>query len=202
MFRHVVMFKWNDDVDAAHIAATGAALDALVAGLPDIVRDYRHGPDLGLTDGNYDYVIVGEYAIDRRLRRLPRSSRPPAGDRRLHQGPGERSGRGAVRRGLSRTQPSARGGRRAPGSARLCEPTSGPAPRRSRATCASASDHGHPEHHQDGDRHRPRPSDPGRAVHDDRAAAAEEAGDVVEQRQRVVERRRVEVGDRQPACIG
>ena len=25
-------------------------------------RDYRHGPDLGLSDGNFDYVIVGEYA--------------------------------------------------------------------------------------------------------------------------------------------
>ena len=42
MFRHVVMFKWNDDVDAAHIAATGAALDALVATIPE-VGDYRHG---------------------------------------------------------------------------------------------------------------------------------------------------------------
>jgi len=61
MFRHVVMFKWNDDVDAAHIEATGAALDALVATIPE-VGEYRHGPDLGLTDGNYDYVIVGEYA--------------------------------------------------------------------------------------------------------------------------------------------
>jgi len=61
MFRHVVMFKWNDDVDAAHIAATGAALDALVATIAE-VGDYRHGADLKLTDGNYDYVIVGEYA--------------------------------------------------------------------------------------------------------------------------------------------
>jgi hypothetical protein len=61
MFRHVVMFKWNDDVDAAHVTATGAALDALVATIPE-VGDYRHGPDLGLADGNYDYAIVGEYA--------------------------------------------------------------------------------------------------------------------------------------------
>lgn len=61
MMRHVVMFKWNDDVDAGHIEAAGAALDELVGGLAE-VRDYRHGPDLGLTDGNYDYVIVGEFA--------------------------------------------------------------------------------------------------------------------------------------------
>ena len=61
MYRHVVMLKWNDDVDEAHVAATGAALDALVATIPE-VGDYRHGPDLGLTDGNFDYVIVGEFA--------------------------------------------------------------------------------------------------------------------------------------------
>ena len=61
MFRHVVMFRWNDDVDAAHVAATGAALDALVATIPE-VREYRHGPDAGLTDGNFDYVIVAEFS--------------------------------------------------------------------------------------------------------------------------------------------
>ena len=61
MFRHVVMFKWNDDVDDAHVAATRAALDAVAAGVPE-VADYRQGPDAGLTDGNWDYVIVGEFA--------------------------------------------------------------------------------------------------------------------------------------------
>lgn len=61
MYRHVVMFKWNDDVDDAHIAETAAALDALVATI-DEVGDYRHGADLGLTEGNFDYVIVGEFA--------------------------------------------------------------------------------------------------------------------------------------------
>lgn len=60
MFRHVVMFKWNDDVDEAHIAATSAALTELAASIPQ-VREYRHGPDVKMTDGNFDYVIVGEY---------------------------------------------------------------------------------------------------------------------------------------------
>ncbi|MFN3258096.1 MAG: Dabb family protein [Ilumatobacter sp.] len=60
MFRHVVMFKWNDDVDDAHVDATAAALDELTARMPE-VRGYRHGRDLGLTEGNFDYVIVGEY---------------------------------------------------------------------------------------------------------------------------------------------
>lgn len=61
MFRHVVMFKWNDDVDEAHIEATGAALTALAATIPQ-VGDYRHGRDVQMTEGNFDYVIVGEYA--------------------------------------------------------------------------------------------------------------------------------------------
>jgi hypothetical protein len=61
MFRHVVMFKWNDDVDDAHIEATRAALTELAASIPH-VADYRHGPDLKMADGNFDYVIVGEYA--------------------------------------------------------------------------------------------------------------------------------------------
>ena len=55
------MFKWNDDVDDAHIEAAGAALTELASRLPE-VGDYRHGPDLGITDGNFDYVVVGEYA--------------------------------------------------------------------------------------------------------------------------------------------
>lgn len=61
MFRHVVMFEWVDGVDPADIEAMGAALDALVDTVPEVVS-YLHGPDLGVSDGNYDYVIVGEYA--------------------------------------------------------------------------------------------------------------------------------------------
>ena len=60
MLRHVVMFKWNDDVDDEHVDATAAALDELSVRMPE-VRGYRHGRDLGLTEGNFDYVIVGEY---------------------------------------------------------------------------------------------------------------------------------------------
>jgi hypothetical protein len=55
------MFRWNDDVDSAHVTATAAALDAVVATVPQVL-DYRHGSDLGVTDGNWDYVIVGEFS--------------------------------------------------------------------------------------------------------------------------------------------
>lgn len=60
MIRHVVMFTWADHVDADAIAATSAALDRLPALIPEI-RDYRHGSDLGLADGNADYVVVGQF---------------------------------------------------------------------------------------------------------------------------------------------
>lgn len=61
MFRHVVMFDWNDDVDEAHIALVGAGLDRLAREIPE-VRAYRHGPDHGLTPDNFDYVVVGDFA--------------------------------------------------------------------------------------------------------------------------------------------
>ena len=59
MFRHVVMFSWADDVDDAHIAAVSAAFDML-PGKIDVLRRYRHGPDVGISDGNFDYVVVAD----------------------------------------------------------------------------------------------------------------------------------------------
>ena len=55
------MFEWNDGVDSADIDAAAAALDALVESVPEVVS-YVHGPDLGVSDGNFDYVIVGDFA--------------------------------------------------------------------------------------------------------------------------------------------
>lgn len=61
MFRHVVMFEWVEGVDTADIDAAAAALDALVATMPEVVS-YVHGPDVGISEGNFDYAIVGDYA--------------------------------------------------------------------------------------------------------------------------------------------
>ena len=55
------MFEWVDGVDNADIDAMADALDALVATVPEVVS-YVHGPDVGISEGNFDYVIVGEYA--------------------------------------------------------------------------------------------------------------------------------------------
>ena len=61
MLRHVVMFRWADDVDDGHVATVSAGLDELPAQIPEIV-EYRHGSDAGINDGNYDYVVVGDFA--------------------------------------------------------------------------------------------------------------------------------------------
>jgi len=64
MFRHVVMFRWADGVDEAHVAEVGRRLDELAEAIPE-VRAYRHGSDAGVNDGNFDYVVVGDFdAVD------------------------------------------------------------------------------------------------------------------------------------------
>jgi hypothetical protein len=60
MFRHVVMFRWKDDVTSEHIEAVSAGLDDLVSTI-DEIKSYRHGPDAGLSDQNFDYVVVGDF---------------------------------------------------------------------------------------------------------------------------------------------
>ncbi len=54
------MFRWNDDVDADHVAKVRAGLDAMPDHV-DTIRRYRHGSDAGVNQGNYDYVVVGEF---------------------------------------------------------------------------------------------------------------------------------------------
>ncbi len=61
MFRHVVMFSWNETVDAAHVQVVAEQLDALPALIPEIAS-YQHGPDAGVNAGNFDYVVVGDFA--------------------------------------------------------------------------------------------------------------------------------------------
>lgn len=60
-FTHVVTFQWRGP--GAPAEAIAEALRSLVLGL-DGVRDYVCGPDAGLTDGAYDFAVVGEF-VDR-----------------------------------------------------------------------------------------------------------------------------------------
>ena len=54
------MFRWNDDVDPSHAEAVGAELSRLPGLIREIVA-YRHGPDAGINEGNYDYVVVADF---------------------------------------------------------------------------------------------------------------------------------------------
>ena len=60
MFRHVVMFRWKDNIDTA---ATTQPLEALRR-LPDLVetlRSFSVGRDAGINEGNFDVVVVAEF---------------------------------------------------------------------------------------------------------------------------------------------
>ena len=61
MLRHVVMFRWNETVDAVHVQTVTEQLNALRALVPQIYT-YQHGPDAGVNTGNFDYVVVADFA--------------------------------------------------------------------------------------------------------------------------------------------
>lgn len=54
------MFKWDADVSDETKAAVSAGLDEM-AKLPAVAA-YKHGPDAGISEGNWDYVVVGDFA--------------------------------------------------------------------------------------------------------------------------------------------
>lgn len=57
-FTHIVTFRWNDDtVDSRAIAD---ALQAVVATV-DGVQSYTAGPDIGMSQGNFDFGLVGVF---------------------------------------------------------------------------------------------------------------------------------------------
>jgi hypothetical protein len=60
MIRHVVMFRWSEDADAARRAATVEALRRLrqdVGGMTSLLVE----DDAGLVDGNADTVLIAEF---------------------------------------------------------------------------------------------------------------------------------------------
>jgi hypothetical protein len=59
-FRHVVMFRWIDGVGDDHVADVAEGLAALPSRIP-VIRDYRFGPDAGVNEGNFDYVVVADF---------------------------------------------------------------------------------------------------------------------------------------------
>jgi len=59
MFRHSVMFRWNDDATDDAKAAVAAGLDRLST--MDCITTFTHGGDLGVSDGNWDYAVVADF---------------------------------------------------------------------------------------------------------------------------------------------
>ena len=60
MFRHVVMFRWTPDATAEAKALVAAGLAELPHAI-ETIRAYEFGPDAGLAEGNWDFVVVADF---------------------------------------------------------------------------------------------------------------------------------------------
>ena len=60
MLRHVVMFSFTEETTEETKEAIREGLMGLPGTIPQI-RSYRVGRDAGLTPGNYDFVVVGDF---------------------------------------------------------------------------------------------------------------------------------------------
>jgi hypothetical protein len=61
MFRHVVMLRWASQATAAQRSAVQAGLAELPRLIPEI-HNYDIGNDVHLNEGNFDVVIVADFA--------------------------------------------------------------------------------------------------------------------------------------------
>jgi Stress responsive A/B Barrel Domain len=59
--RHVVMFRFGAGTSEEQVRALADGLDRMPGAVGTMV-DYRHGRDAGVTEGAYDYVVVGDFA--------------------------------------------------------------------------------------------------------------------------------------------
>jgi len=60
MFRHVVLFTWNDDATEAQKQALHDELAKMPPAI-DVIRAYKFGPDAGLRPANCDYAVVADF---------------------------------------------------------------------------------------------------------------------------------------------
>jgi hypothetical protein len=61
MFRHVVLMRWTPDATEAQQAAVVDGLHTLPARIPEI-RSYAIGADARVNDGNFDLVVIADFA--------------------------------------------------------------------------------------------------------------------------------------------
>jgi hypothetical protein len=67
VIKHIVIFKWREDVSDADVVAVIADLRVLPSKI-DALESYLAAPDLGLTEGTGDLAIVAEVASPEALR--------------------------------------------------------------------------------------------------------------------------------------
>lgn len=60
MLRHCVLFTFNDQATDDAKAAISAGLDELA--MLDCVAAFTHGPDAGVSEGNWDYSVAADFA--------------------------------------------------------------------------------------------------------------------------------------------
>ena len=61
MIRHTVMFRFKESASSEDISAFSNGLSEMVPKI-EVIADYEHGPDLGVNEGNFDYVVTADFA--------------------------------------------------------------------------------------------------------------------------------------------
>ena len=60
MIRHIALFTFTDGITDRDVQTIDAALGTL-PGTIEQIRSYKHGRDIGIGDGNWDYGVIGEF---------------------------------------------------------------------------------------------------------------------------------------------
>ncbi len=60
MFRHVALFRFKSEATAEQRRAVADGLRSLRDQIPEL-RDYRVGPDAGISDANADFAVVADF---------------------------------------------------------------------------------------------------------------------------------------------
>ena len=63
MFHHVVMFRFKDGTDSRQVDKITEGLATLPSEI-DVLVAYRFGPDVGITEGSWDYGVAGDFATE------------------------------------------------------------------------------------------------------------------------------------------
>lgn len=60
MFHHMVMFRFKSDTTEDQVAAMTAGLATLPGKIAELAA-YRFGPDVGMTEGSWDYGVAADF---------------------------------------------------------------------------------------------------------------------------------------------